>query len=74
MRSSALLSLAPHRALTLPPAVRGSRPGKQVNLSEQEIRGLCMKAREIFISQPVRLSLVPNQPTATNGAAVKKPL
>lgn len=36
--------------------VRG-RPGKQVNLSEMEIRGLCMKAREIFISQPILLEL-----------------
>jgi serine/threonine-protein phosphatase PP1 catalytic subunit len=37
--------------------VRGSRPGKQVNLTEAEIRGLCMKAREIFISQPILLEL-----------------
>ncbi|KAM9886240.1 hypothetical protein OXX69_013802, partial [Metschnikowia pulcherrima] len=27
--------------------VRGSRPGKQVTLSENEIRFLCTKAREI---------------------------
>ena len=32
--------------------VRGSRPGKQVQLLESEIRFLCTKAREIFISQP----------------------
>jgi hypothetical protein len=31
--------------------VRGSRPGKQVQLLEAEIRYLCAKAREIFISQ-----------------------
>ena len=37
--------------------VRGSRPGKQVALAEHEIRGLCMKAREIFISQPILLEL-----------------
>jgi serine/threonine-protein phosphatase PP1 catalytic subunit len=37
--------------------VRGSRPGKQVQLLEAEIRGLCMKAREIFISQPILLEL-----------------
>jgi len=38
-------------------SVRGSRPGKQVNLAESEIRGLCMRAREVFISQPVLLEL-----------------
>jgi serine/threonine-protein phosphatase PP1 catalytic subunit len=37
--------------------VRGSKPGKQVNLLENEIRGLCVKAREIFISQPMLLEL-----------------
>lgn len=37
--------------------VRGSRPGKQVQLLEQEIRYLCTKAREIFISQPILLEL-----------------
>ncbi len=37
--------------------VRGSRPGKQVQLGAQEIRSLCMKAREIFISQPILLEL-----------------
>jgi serine/threonine-protein phosphatase PP1 catalytic subunit len=38
-------------------SVRGTRPGKQVDLEEREIRGLCLKAREIFISQPVLLEL-----------------
>ena len=38
-------------------SVRGSRPGRQVNLSEVEIRWLCVKAREIFTSQPVLLEL-----------------
>ena len=38
-------------------AVRGARPGRQVNLTEAEIRFLCIKAREIFIQQPVLLEL-----------------
>jgi len=37
--------------------VRGSRPGRQVQLAEHEIRGLCLKAREIFMSQPILLEL-----------------
>jgi len=37
--------------------VRGSRPGKQVQLLETEIRFLCTKAREIFIGQPILLEL-----------------
>ena len=37
--------------------VRGSRPGKQVQLLETEIRYLCTRAREIFISQPILLEL-----------------
>jgi hypothetical protein len=37
--------------------VRGSRPGKQVQLAEHEIRYLCQKAREIFMSQPILLEL-----------------
>ena len=37
--------------------VRGSRPGKQVQLLEAEIRYLCTKAREIFIVQPILLEL-----------------
>jgi len=37
--------------------VRGSHPGKEVNLHENEIRALCNKAREIFITQPVLLEL-----------------
>ena len=37
--------------------VRGSRPGKQVQLLESEIRGLCTSAREIFMNQPVLLEL-----------------
>lgn len=37
--------------------VRGSKPRKQVQLLEQEIRYLCMKAREIFLDQPMLLEL-----------------
>lgn len=37
--------------------VRGSRPGRQVNLTEAEIRWLCIKSREIFTVQPVLLEL-----------------
>jgi len=37
--------------------VRSCKPGKQVNLSESEIKGLCTKAREIFLSQPILLEL-----------------
>lgn len=37
--------------------VRGNRPGKAVQLLEYEIKYLCTKAREIFISQPILLEL-----------------
>jgi len=37
--------------------VRGKRPGKQVNLTETEIRHLCNKSRDVFISQPILLEL-----------------
>jgi hypothetical protein len=37
--------------------VRGQRPGKQVQLQESEIRALCIKSREIFLSQPILLEL-----------------
>jgi serine/threonine-protein phosphatase PP1 catalytic subunit len=36
---------------------RGSRPNKQVNLPEADIRALCIKSRDIFISQPVLLEV-----------------
>ena len=39
------------------PLVRGSRPGKNVQLSESEIKSLCVKSREIFLSQPILLEL-----------------
>lgn len=38
-------------------SVRGARPGKNVQLTEGEIRGLCLKSREIFLSQPILLEL-----------------
>ncbi|PRD30689.1 UNVERIFIED_CONTAM: ppp1cb [Trichonephila clavipes] len=37
--------------------VRGCRPGKTVQLTEAEVRGLCLKSREIFLSQPILLEL-----------------
>ncbi|CAG2178951.1 unnamed protein product, partial [Oppiella nova] len=37
--------------------VKGSRPGKAVQLSETEIRSLCLKGREVFLSQPILLEL-----------------
>lgn len=43
--------------ITCTDVVRGSRPGKQVQLNEAEIRSLCTQAREIFISQPILLEL-----------------
>lgn len=30
--------------------VRGARPGKAVQLAEHEIRNLCIKSREMFLS------------------------
>lgn len=37
--------------------VRGSRPGKTANLTENDIRFLCIKGREIFLSQPILLEV-----------------
>lgn len=37
--------------------VRGARPGKAVQLAEHEIRNLCIKSREMFLSQPILLEL-----------------
>lgn len=37
--------------------VKGSKPGKKVNLTEAEITGLVTAAREVFISQPILLEL-----------------
>lgn len=50
-------------------AVRGARPGRQVNLTENEIRWLCIKSREIFNQQPVLLELeAPIKICGTNNA------
>ena len=37
--------------------VRGKKPGKAVNLGEEELKHLCLKSREIFLSQPNLLEL-----------------
>jgi hypothetical protein len=37
--------------------VRSARPGKQVQLSEAEIKQLCVASRDIFLQQPVLLEL-----------------
>ena len=37
--------------------VRGKKPGKNVTLNEEDIKHLCTKARELFISQPNLLEL-----------------
>ncbi|CAH8482498.1 unnamed protein product, partial [Dicrocoelium dendriticum] len=37
--------------------VRGSRPGRNVQLTESEIRFLAIKSREIFLQQPILLEL-----------------
>jgi serine/threonine-protein phosphatase PP1 catalytic subunit len=37
--------------------VRGKKPGKNVQLTEEEIKHLCHKSREVFISQPNLLEL-----------------
>jgi len=36
---------------------KDKKASRQVNLTENEIRGLCIKAREVFISQPILLEL-----------------
>lgn len=37
--------------------VKGDRPGKEVQLREEDIRNLCFKSRAIFTSQPILLEL-----------------
>ena len=37
--------------------VRGKKPGKNVTLNEEDIKHLCTKSRELFISQPNLLEL-----------------
>lgn len=36
---------------------RGNRPGKSIKLDEEEIKGLCHRSREIFLSQSILLEL-----------------
>ena len=38
-------------------SVRGSRPGKKVDLTEKQITFLCVTAKDIFLSQPILLEL-----------------
>mmetsp|Transcript_48496 Transcript_48496/g.71900 ORF Transcript_48496/g.71900 Transcript_48496/m.71900 type:complete len:400 (-) Transcript_48496:395-1594(-) len=38
-------------------SVRGARPGKQVDLSEAEIKMLCLRSRDVLIGQPMLLEL-----------------
>lgn len=38
-------------------SVRKCRPGKSVQMTEQEVRALCLKSREIFLQQPILLEL-----------------
>jgi len=38
-------------------SVRGTRPGRQVNLTESEIKWLCVRSKEVFTSQPTLLEL-----------------
>lgn len=37
--------------------VRNNKPNRPVQMSEQEVRGLCLKSREIFLQQPILLEL-----------------
>ncbi|ETV96035.1 serine/threonine-protein phosphatase PP1-gamma catalytic subunit [Aphanomyces invadans] len=38
-------------------SVRGARPGKQVNLLEEELRFLCVQSKKCFMAQPMLLEL-----------------
>jgi hypothetical protein len=46
-----------HSSFTVLVSVRGAKPNKNVHLNENEVRGLCLKSREIFLSQPILLEL-----------------
>ena len=37
--------------------MRGCRPGKTVTMTENEVKALCHKGREIFLAQPILLEL-----------------
>ena len=43
--------------LSLVSVVRKSQPGTCVQLTEPEVRGLCLVSRDIFLSQPMLLEL-----------------
>lgn len=49
--------LLTHLACCCARPVRGHRPAKSVALEEYELRYLCIKARDIFINQPILLEL-----------------
>lgn len=34
-----------------------NKPNRPVSMTEQEVRGLCLKSREIFLQQPILLEL-----------------
>jgi len=57
MNSSESINLDIDKVIDKLLSVRGNKPGKLVNLTEAEIRGLCIKSREIFIQQPILLEL-----------------
>jgi len=38
-------------------SVKKKKPGKHVTLSENDIKNICNRAREVFISQPILLEL-----------------
>lgn len=38
-------------------SVKNSKVPKQVNLLESEVKGLCHKSRDLFMSQPIFLEL-----------------
>jgi hypothetical protein len=38
-------------------SVRTNKPNRPVQMTEQEVRGLCLKSREIFLQQPILLEL-----------------
>ncbi len=52
-------------------SVRSSRAMKTVHLTENEVRNLCLKSREVFLSQPILLEL--EAPIKICGGCVLKP-
>ena len=54
--------------------VRGSKPGRSVQLTEGEIRDLCYRSREIFISQPILLELEAPIKICGRSIVLSKPL